>query len=114
MNDFVVKVEYMNKNMETVIEKEYPFVQYAELISNELTAVITDVENAFYAFENGEQKENWTPENLQRFKEIRHKLLDHANAIRRLPRTLSYKGIPANTINFSEALASAINQGYFD
>ena len=104
MNDLTVKIEYKNRNMETVIEKEYLFTQYTDLIANELTSVITDVENAFYAFEHGEQRENWSEESVQRFKEIRHKLLDHANSIKRLPSTLRYNGAPIGSMNIGEFL----------
>lgn len=113
MSDLTVKIEYKNKNMETVISKEYPFIQYTELIANELTSVITDVENAFYAFEKGEQRENWSPDNLQRFKEIRHKLLDHANSIRRLPKSLQYRGVPIEEITFGEYLNELFENGTF-
>lgn len=110
MSDLTVKIEYKNKNMETVIEREYPFVQYTELIANELTSVITDVENAFYAFENGEQRENWDPETLRRFKEIRHKLLDHANSIKRLPKSLHYRGVQIGDITIGEYLNNIFNE----
>lgn len=112
--DWIVKIEYKNKDMETVVEKEYPFAQYVEMIANELTSVITDVENAFYYFEDGEQKKDWSPESQKRFKDIRHKLLDHANSVRRLYQTLRHNGVSANTINMSEAIADAFNQGLIE
>lgn len=109
-SDWIVKIEYKNQRLETVIEKEYPFDQYTGLISDELMSVITDIENAFYSFEGGKRKKEWRKESMEKFNEIKHKLLDHANSIRRLPMTLNYKGIPANSISFSKYLAEKLNE----
>lgn len=108
-SDWIVKIEYKNKKLETVIEREYPFDQYTDLIGSELMGVITDVENVFYKIEGGKQRDEWREDNKQMFRTIKHKLLDHANSIRRLPSTLNYKGIPANTISFSQYLAAKLN-----
>lgn len=102
MSDWTVKIEYKNKNLETVVEKEYDFVQYSEMLNLELKRIIMDIEEAFYAFSGNKQKKDWDPEMTERFKKIRHKILDQANAILRLPNNLSYKGITAVQIPFSE------------
>lgn len=102
MSDFIVKIEYKNKDLETVVEKEYDFISYTEMLHLELMRLIMEIEDAFYVFSGNKQKENWPPELTERFKKIRHKMLDQANAIKRLPQNLSYKGIKANQIPFSE------------
>lgn len=109
-SDWIVKIEYKNKNLETVIEKEYPFSQYVEMVADEITSVITDVENAFYYFEDGEKKEDWSDESKKRFKEIRHKLLDHANSVRRLRSTLHHCGVTPNIMKASEYIANIMNE----
>jgi hypothetical protein len=101
-SDFKVTVEYKNQNMETVVEKEYDFISYTEMIHIALMKIIAEIEDAFYSFSDGKQKEDWSPEMVERFKKIRHKLLDQANAIKRLPQNLTYKGIRANQIPASE------------
>ena len=93
MSDFKVKIEYKNKNLETVVEKEYNFIDYTEMLNLELKRVLMDIEDAFYYLSGNKQKQEWSPELAERFNKIRHKLLDQANAIRRLPDNLSYKGI---------------------
>lgn len=110
MSDFIVKIEYKNKDLETIVEKEYGFVDYTELLNLELKRILTDVEDAFYYFSGNKQKEEWSPELTERFQKIRHKLLDQANSIKRLPQNLSYKGIKASTMPFSEFLAKTIKQ----
>ncbi len=106
MSDFIVTIEFKNKNadgeLETVVEKEYDFINYTELLHIGLTRIIKEIEDAFYYFTDEEQKENWDPEAKRRFSSIRHKLLDEANAIKRLPNTLSYKGIKANQISIND------------
>ena len=91
MSDWTVKIEYKNKDLETIVEKEYDFVQYTEMLRLELMRVILDIEDAFYHFTGEEQKEKWDEETMRRFKKIRHKLLDQANAVKRLPQNLHYQ-----------------------
>lgn len=110
MSDFTVKIEYKNQNLETVIEKEYEFSQYTDLLNLELMRIITETEDAFYHL-TGKQKEDWDNETKSRFQHIRHKLLDQANAIKRLPQTLSFHGISAGSVSFSEVIAKDINSG---
>lgn len=102
MSDFRVKIEYKNKNLETVVEKEYDFISYTEMLHLELMRIIMEIEDAFYVFSGNKQKEDWPPELTERFKKIRHKMLDQANAIKRLPQNLSYKGIHANQVPISD------------
>ena len=108
MSDFTVTIEYKNKDMETVVEKEYDFISYTEMLNLEIKRLIMDIEDAFYVFSGNKQKQDWTPEMKERFDKIRHKMLDQANAIKRLPQNLSYKGIKANQISFSEYLAKTL------
>lgn len=109
MSDFEVKIEYKNKDLETVIEKTYSFSQYTELLNLELMRVIAETEDAFY-YLTGKQKDDWDDETMRRFQHIRHKVLDQANAIKRLPATLSYRGVAAGSINFSEVIAAKLKE----
>ena len=110
MSDFIVKIEYKNKNLETVVEKEYDFISYTEMLQLELMRIIMDIEDAFYHFSGDKQKDDWPPELTERFKKIRHKLLDQANAIKRLPQNLSYKGVKADQVPFGEMLPKMIRK----
>lgn len=108
MSDWKVTVEYKNKNLETVVEKEYDFINYTEMLHAELMKLIVEIEDAFYVFSEGKQKADWNPEMLERYKKIRHKMLDQANAIKRLPRNLTYKGNRADQISASEVFSNLI------
>lgn len=108
MSDFKVKIEYKNKNLETVVEKEYNFIDYTEMLNLELKHILMDVEDAFYYLSGNKQKNDWGSELTERFNKIRHKILDQANAIKRLPENLSYHGVKATSMPFSEFLAKTI------
>lgn len=108
MSDFRVKIEYKNKNLETVIEKEYNLADYTDMLNLELKRVLMDIEDVFYDLSGGKQKEDWEPDLVEKFNKIRHKILDQANAIKRLPENLFYKNVPANTMSFSEFIAKQI------
>lgn len=102
MSDFIVKIEYKNKNLETVVEKEYSFLEYTGMLDREIRKVLNDVEDAFFYFQQYAPRQQWGEEAEKRFESIRHKILDQANAIKRLPETLTYKGIKANQITIGE------------
>lgn len=108
MSDFIVKIEYKNENLETVVEKEYDFPIYTDMMYEKLMGVIAEIESAFYYFSDGKSKDRWDENTLSRFKSIRHKLLDEANALKRLPNNLSYKGISAASIPMSEYIAKTL------
>ena len=108
MSDWVVKIEYKNKDLETVVEKEYDFIDYTDMLNLNLKHILMDVEDAFYTFSGNKQRKDWSPELREKFTKIRHKILDEANSIKRLPETLFYKDIPASNIPFSEYLARQI------
>lgn len=108
MNDLTVEVVYMNKNLEKVNVKTYSLKDYVKSLKLELMRIIMDIEDLIYGV-TGESKDNWSAEVVDEFNKIRHKILDQANAIERLPSNLLYKGKPfpisfaefLNTINFN-------------
>lgn len=105
MSEWVVKIEYKNENLETVVEKEYDFVAYTELIQQGIKKVISDVEDAFYTLTGNKSKEEWNEETAVQFKRIRNRLLDYSNDIKRLPVTLSHNGQSPNQIPSGEYIA---------
>ena len=57
MSDFKVRISYKNKDMETVVEKEYDFLDYTMLINLDLKKILGLVENSFSFFNNGQPKQ---------------------------------------------------------
>jgi hypothetical protein len=109
MNDFTVKVSYKNKNLEDVSNRTYDFAQYTEMIKLELMRIIMDVEDAFYTLQGSVAKENWDDDTMTRFQKIRHKLLDQANAVERIPQNLYYKDVRCFDTSMSKMLADILN-----
>ena len=107
--DFTVKIDYLNKNMEQINQKTYAFQEYTNMLELEIKRMILDVEDAFYKLEEGKQKADWSQETQQSFNKIRHKLLDVANSVGRLPKTLHYKGVSCSEMKLSEAIAEMID-----
>lgn len=108
MSDFKVTIKYKNKDLETVVEKEYSFTDYTDMLNLEIKRVLMDVEDAFYYFSGNKQKSEWDSELMERFNKIRHKLLDQANSVKRLPENLSYRGVRGSTMPLSEFIAKTI------
>ena len=104
MSDFKVTIEYKNKDLETVVEKEYDFIDYTEKLNIELKRILKDIEEAF-CYLSGKPQNEWNSETVEKFSKIRHKILDEANAVRRLPENLSFRNIKANSMSFGEYLA---------
>jgi hypothetical protein len=78
------------------------------MLNLELMRLIMEIEDAFYVFSGNKQKEDWSPEMKERFKKIRHKMLDQANAIKRLPQNLSFRGIKADQIPISDFITQTM------
>lgn len=101
MSDWTVKIEYKNENLETVVEKEYDLISYTAMLHLELMRLIMEIEESFCAL-TGKDKDDWDEETKARFKKIRHKMLDQANAIRRLPQNLTFQGVSPVSIDATE------------
>lgn len=109
INDYTVNVVYKNKNMEPVFKKNYQFADYCQEQKFNLLKVISDVENAFYRSQDGLAKESWPQSVMDDFQRIRHKLLDIANGVERLPQNLCFKGQNVSSIESSVFIAELIN-----
>ena len=85
IKDLAVDVTYKNRDMETVSAKTYAFREYMSMKALEVRRLILDVEDLVYALQDGKQKDEWSDQAIAGFSMIRHKLLDKAGDIERLP-----------------------------
>ena len=108
MSDFTVKVTYRNKDSSEQREWTYDFKQYTEMMKRELMRIIMEVEDTIYHLQGSRSKDEWDTETMERFQKIRHKLLDQANAIERLPGSLLYRGVSCENMDDGEHLANTI------
>lgn len=110
LDDYTVNIVYKNRALEPVSQKNYPLVDYCQEQKLNIMHTIADIENAFYKFQNNYSKEDWNIEAIECFQHIRHKLLDAANNIERIPRNLCFCGQNIGAIKSSEHIANLINQ----
>lgn len=80
-----VRVTYKDKDLRPTYTKTYSFSEYAEMLRADLLRLITDVENLCYVVNENKSKAEWSDETFEEFSRIKHKLLDKAGDIGRLP-----------------------------
>ena len=100
-----IRVTYRKKNMEPTYSKVYSITEYTEMLRTDLLRLVTDVEELCYAANCNKPKEEWTDETFSGFSKIKHKLLDKAGDVGRIPENLVVKE-PLN--NF---VARILNEG---
>jgi hypothetical protein len=110
LNDYTVDVIYKNRSLESVSKRTYPLIDYCQEQKLNLMHIITDVENAFYDLQDNKSKDEWNPDAIETFQRIRHRLLDVANGIERLPKNLNHKGVNVCSVNGTDYIASIVNQ----
>ena len=108
--DYTVNVVFRNKDMNVTGEKNYGLQEYCLGMKDQLLRVILDVEDAFYSMEDFNRKEEWSEEHLVRFQHLRHKILDVANSIGRMPDNLCYKGRNVNTMSAGEFIKMLVDR----
>lgn len=110
LNDYTVNIVYKNRTLEPVTQKAYSLTDYCQEQKLHLMHIIADVENAFYNMQDNKSKEDWDAKVMVDFQHIRHKLLDTANSIERLPKNLFYKGQNVDAVNSADYVADIINK----
>lgn len=107
-NDFTVTVNYYSRADQNFVAHSYGFKEYTEMLKLELMRILTDVEDAFYRFNDERPPEEWDEKSSKEFAHIRRKILDQANAIARLPETMQCKGLPIGSRSLSDLIAQAL------
>lgn len=85
LKEIVVKVTYRDKDLRPTYTKTYSLDEYAETIRSDLQNLVGDVETLGYIANGNKAKEEWSDESFAIFTRIKHKLLDKAGEIGRLP-----------------------------
>lgn len=82
------QVTYKNKSMQTISRCEYSLKDYADMLSLDLKRIITDIEDLVYVATGSKAKAEWPETELLAFEKIKHKILDKAGEISRLPENI--------------------------
>lgn len=96
-----VQITYRNENLETVCERDYSLEEYLSILRLDLLRIIMDVEDFGYALTSGKPKEMWSQEAQGVFGKIRHKILDKAGEIERLPQNMRINKNPDDSVTVS-------------
>ena len=107
MKDLGIKVTYRNRDLENVYTKTYSFCEYTEMLHADLLRLVTDIEDLCYTMNGGKPKEEWTDESFAAFNKIKHKLLDKAGDIGRMPENM----VERVSVPMSEVLRDLIEGG---
>jgi len=91
-SDLGVKVTYRNAKLEPVSTQLYSLGDYTDMMRNDLLKVISDIEDAFYIACGNKHRDEWPDELWGAFTRIKHKILDKAGDIGRLPDNLVRDG----------------------
>lgn len=102
-----VQVVYRNKNMEPVYSRTYSITEYTEMIRTDLLRLVTDIEDLCYAANKNKPKEEWSDETFSAFNKIKHKLLDKAGDIGRMPENM----VEIKTESLNQFVANILNGG---
>lgn len=87
-NDLSVKVTYRNSRMEPIDTRLYSLDEYTTMLKTDLQRIITDIEDAFYIASGNKHKDEWPDAVWSSFIRVKHKLLDKAGDIGRLPENI--------------------------
>lgn len=87
-NSLDVKITYRNSNLDPVSTRIYPLEDYTAMLRNDLLRLITDIEDAFYVASGDKSREEWPDDVWSSYLRIKHKILDKAGDIGRLPRNI--------------------------
>lgn len=105
-NDIVITITYKNEKLVPVCQKQYSLGEYTSLIKNDIMRIITDVEDTIYEI-TGLKKSEWTNGTLLKFEKIKHKLLDKAGEVGRIPSNMSfYPEVPV----YMDSLSAAVKE----
>ena len=102
-----VRVVYRGVDRKPTYTKLYTLNEYTDMLRADLLRIITDVEDLCYAANGNAPKEDWSDETFTGFNKIKHKILDKAGDIGRLPDNLcEYEKEP-----LTDFVARMINEG---
>lgn len=88
MVNLKAQITYKNKDMKTVSKCEYDLRDYTDMLSLDLKRIITDIEDLVYIASGSKSKDGWAENELIAFEKIKHKILDKAGEIGRLPENI--------------------------
>lgn len=88
-----VKITYRNQKLEPVSTQLYTLEDYTGMLRNDLIKIISDIEDGFYAACGNKCRDEWPDDVWASFVRIKHKILDKAGDLQRLPSNIVEAGV---------------------
>ena len=85
MDEWKVKVVYRDRNLNPTSEKTYLLRDYTDMLKIDMLHLVEDVEDLVYIATGNKPKDEWSDDTWTAFQRVRHKLLDKAGSVGRLP-----------------------------
>lgn len=92
MDELKVKVVYRDRDLNPTSEKTYLLRDYTDMLKMDILRAVADVEDLVYITNGNKPKDEWSDDTWTAFQRIRHKLLDKAGSIGRLPNDIIQTG----------------------
>lgn len=93
------RIQYKNKELRTVCDCEYSLKDYTDMLSLDLKRIISDVEDLVYGMNGNLPKDEWRESDLLAFNKIKHKILDKAGEVERLPDNIFDADVEVNSMS---------------
>jgi len=91
IKEILVKVTYRDKDLQPTYTKTYTLSEYADAMRSDLQSLVGEVETLGYIANKNKPKEEWDDDSFAVFTRIKHKLLDKAGEIGRLPANMALR-----------------------
>lgn len=85
MENIRVKVVHKNKDMVPVSEYNCSLREWTDAMRLDVLRLITDIEDLIYTVNGNKPKDDWGETEILIFNKVKHKILDKAGEIGRLP-----------------------------
>lgn len=92
MADLKIHIDYKNDRLDIVSKKDYAFKDYMDMLRADVLRIIGDIEEFCYDVNDGKPKDEWDEASWMFFLKTKHKLLDKAGEIGRIPDNIVQEG----------------------
>lgn len=91
IKEILVRIVYRDKDLQPTYTKTYTLNEYADAMRSDLQSLVGEVETLGYIANHNKPKDEWDDESYAVFSRIKHKLLDKAGEIGRLPANITLR-----------------------
>lgn len=89
--EICVRITYRDKDLQPTYTKTYSLSEYADSMRADLQGLVGEVETLGYIANGNKPKDEWSDESFAVFSRVKHKLLDKAGEIGRLPLNINLR-----------------------